>query len=100
MLASFRQSCLEFEVSNACKILQDMGSMRVGVIAGARRRGHGVSRPGKRRRCRFGATCLVQVSTAESNFEEFNSKAKKFRDDLKASVLASHMFRCQPSSFA
>jgi len=51
MLASFRQSCLEFE---------ELGAE--------------------------GTVSPDQVSTAESNFEEFNSKAKKFRDDLKEFV--------------
>ena len=85
MLASFRQSCLEFEVSNGCNDC----NMRVRVAC----------RRSSAQRARFLPTrqeaaphpmwrdaCLVQVSTAENSFEEFSSKAKKFRDELKASV--------------
>ncbi|CAE7875776.1 CRWN1, partial [Symbiodinium microadriaticum] len=51
MLASFRQSCLEFE---------ELGAE--------------------------GTVSPDQVSTAENSFEEFSSKAKKFRDELKEFV--------------
>ncbi|CAE7515181.1 unnamed protein product [Symbiodinium pilosum] len=52
MLASFRQSCLEFEEQIAEE----------------------------------GTVSPEQVSAAEGRFEEFNSKAKKFRDELKEFV--------------